>query len=327
MTIPDVVANCRSAVGRLQGHRVTALTLAALLVFSWEASAGAAAQNATQPPASELSRALAAFIANPVRPSPAEIHRLSTLIAADGSPISLEQTLGALRRRQSHQGISLLMSGLAQPWKREPELLAFYRNAILAGDINALWDLTVTGDPPWDDSFIEALVTLVEGATPHESPASMADTTKGVDHALTLLDRRAALWSNDSSIPPRLGRGFRRLHASWLGAPLSFEGSLYLMVEQLVRTQDRAMIAMLRPFLSISTIDPFIKQSSNMPAGVTPMRYRDVAANGILRLLGEPPVVELWKRARVTGSGPYPEWAVWDSQIADLEKRLDGMAR
>jgi hypothetical protein len=82
------------------------------------------------------------------------------------------------------------------------------------------------------------------------------------------------------------------------------------------------MIEFLRPYLADKTIDPFTSQSSSMPSGVTPMRYSELAANGIFRLLGEPVMVETWKRAQAPKGGPYPEWTEWDKKIAALQQRL-----
>jgi hypothetical protein len=93
----------------------------------------------------------------------------------------------------------------------------------------------------------------------------------------------------------------------------------------LAMTHDPAMIWFLRAFLNDSTIDPFTTYSSNMPSGVTPMRYKELAANAISRLLGEPEMFDPWKRQK-TG-GPYPEWGEWDKQIALLQQRLDAMPK
>jgi hypothetical protein len=98
------------------------------------------------------------------------------------------------------------------------------------------------------------------------------------------------------------------------------------------------MIDVLRPYLKDTAIDGFTSHSSNMPSDATPLRHKDLAANAILTLLGEPEMVNPHSRAslpagsRRGGRGspgpgaesaePYPEWLVWDKKIGELEARL-----
>ena len=57
------------------------------------------------------------------------------------------------------------------------------------------------------------------------------------------------------------------------------------------------------------------------------MRYSELTASGITRLLGEPAMFDPLERAAAPREGPYPEWAEWDKQIAALQQRLDAMPK
>jgi hypothetical protein len=130
------------------------------------------------------------------------------------------------------------------------------------------------------------------------------------------MDLRHAAWSSDTSIAPRLGRAVLRF------APESVTNGMYVWTEMLGDTHDRTIIPRRIPVLSDSRLDQFTAISSNMPYGTTPMRYSELAANAICRLLGEPIMFNPWQRARAPAGGPYPEWVEWDAKLADLRARL-----
>lgn len=263
--------------------------------------------------------------------SSAETAFLSTLLAKPetAAAVTLEQALAMLRIRQFNNIYEFgEVLGLVQSqWPGDPAVIAFFHEAFATRGTAALSDLARGG--PWDDSFIEPIVKLIEGGFPPQGARPGVPPTDKVTHlrnALIVMDRNYASWSQNVSMAPRLGKAALRilqpLTTSTVGVP-----SIYNQVNLLVLTHDPAMIDVLRPFLSDQTIDQFTVLSSSMPSGVTPMRYSDVAANGILGLLGEPPLVDSWLRAKAPSTGPYPEWDQWDRKIAALQQRLNARSR
>ena len=135
------------------------------------------------------------------------------------------------------------------------------------------------------------------------------------------MDRHYASWNHDASIAPRLSKAVLQF------SPAPTPGGMYSWADMLALTHDRGMIAVLRPFLSDKTIDEFTSRSASMPLGRTPMRYSELAANGICRLLGESIMFNPYERAAAPAGGPYPEWVEWDKKIAALQRRLDALGK
>jgi hypothetical protein len=133
------------------------------------------------------------------------------------------------------------------------------------------------------------------------------------------MDRHFDTWSRDESVARRLSQAVRRFQ------PTSVTNGMYVWIDWVAQTHDRDMIAVLRPFLDDTTIDGYTSHSSNMPFGATPMRYSELAANAICRLLGEPILFDPWKRTRAVplSGGRYAEWTEWDRKIAALKLRID----
>lgn len=252
-----------------------------------------------------------------------EMFRLGALLKIEETSrtVTLDQALAALKQRQiegiegSHRLEEVLVL-VFNRWRTDPAVIAFYSDALRERGPEAISDLN--SSLIWDDSFVELIVQQIEKAA--QSPVNIDALSRGVN----VLDRHYASWTALTSVPPRLTRAIVEIHAA-LG--LRSGTAFYRFADLLAKTHDRAAIGVLRPFLSDKTIDHYTSLSSNMPAGRTPMRYSELAANGILRLLGEPILFDPWKRAVATGIAPYPEWAEWDRKIATLQQRLDAMPK
>jgi hypothetical protein len=255
----------------------------------------------------------------------AELDELRSLLADPeaSKAITLDQVLATFQRAQANDAVAQI-SGiglhwqLSKRWPNDPKIVAFYHEALTVRGPAAIQDLWGTAGTPWDASFIEPVIRTMEDSV-RKIPASGRGANGiwlVVDRGLGLLDRHYESWRNDASIPPRLSNVARQV------IPIEVNG-FYNTTRHLAETRDRAMIAVLRQSLTDKTIDRFTSASSNMPLGVTPMRNCDLAANAILRLLGEPEMVSPFRRAQAPRGGPFPEWDEWDKKIAALQQRLD----
>ena len=246
-----------------------------------------------------------------------EQERLQTLLrrreTASGVPLQL--VLAVVEQRQlAHSFEMSEVVGLVNVyWREEPAVIAFYRDALVSRGPDALADLAVFSGTPWDSSFIEPLIDLIDAASGNRfSFESGTVLTRGV----SLMDRHYASWSSNPSIAPRLSKAVAQSKAD-------LPNYMYNWFNMVAQTHDLGMISVLRPFLTDKTIDSFTSLSSNMPSGVTPMRNCELAANAIVRLLGEPIMFSPWQRAKAPPGGPYPEWREWDDKIAALQQRLN----
>jgi hypothetical protein len=246
--------------------------------------------------------------------------KLRTLLGMSEVRASLpiDDALAANRRRQQREQsweLSELRGVLFDRWQTDPKVVAFYQEALRERGPAAIDDLSERGDPPWDNSLLDPIVSLLErisrepSSRPWEQQATM-------NRALEYLDRTRTRRQDDPAIASRLGAAVLRV----MPAPGPVHMSTW--TSMLAMTRDRALIKVLRPYLSDSTV--VTSQSSNdIWSGVTPMRYSELAANAICVLLGEPVMFTPWTAAKAPRGGPYPEWAEWDKQIAALQKRLD----
>jgi hypothetical protein len=256
--------------------------------------------------------------------SPEEAARFRVLLKTEETAraVTREQALGALLRRQLYGENSLtddrLLALVFNRWRTDLAVIEFYREALEVRGPQALSDLARFGVTLWDDSFVEPVVRLVEAA----ALTLVNDMT--LVHGIEFLHRNYASWSSKTWAPPRLSRALIEIHSAMKGQSGS-PGTFYRFADLLAKTHDRGMIGVLRPYLTDKTIDPFTSQSSTTLRGFTPMRYSELAANAIARLLGEPDVVE--NRARAPDHGPYPEWSEWDQRIAAFQQRLDAMPK
>ena len=257
--------------------------------------------------------------------SVAEVEQLRVLLRnpMTGEDVSLELGLKAIRAGLNegsslHSGVAALV---VRRWPGDPRVTAFYREAL-----ETQGPKVMIGLPLWDRSFIEPVIKHIES---DGGPMPGAVMSQG----LSLMDRNYATWSADPTIAPRLSKAVLRF------PPERFVNGMYVWADLLALTHDRGAIAALLPYLSNKSIDQFTSVSSNMPYGVTPMRYSELAANTICRLLGEPIMFDPHQgrapvpaRRRpsfdhsvggvVKAGGPYPQWVEWDKKIAALQERL-----
>lgn len=236
--------------------------------------------------------------------------------------VTLDQALAALKQGQIEGSVRFreVMDLVIRRWRSDPAAIEFYREALVTRGPKAVADLSMFAPTIWDNSFIDLVAGVIEAAA--RPPVNSQALSRGIG----LLDRNYASWSSDTSLPPRLSKAVRESKGAldgWNGTASAF----YNFVNLLVMTHDRTMIGVLRPYLMDRTIDQFTSLSSIMPSGRTPMRYSELAASGITRLLGEPAMFDPWQRAAAPREGPYPEWAEWDKQIAALQQRLDAMPK
>lgn len=236
--------------------------------------------------------------------------------------IAIEEVLAAAGRRQRAQRFELseLATIILHRWQTEPKVVGFLDDALRDRAPGAIADLSMSAKPPWDDSLLEPIVSLVERIS-QERSAKPWELQITIERALAYLDRTHTQWGGDPAISPRLSSAILRF------SPVPEPGGMYRWADMLALTHDPSLLKVLRPYLTDSTLDSFTSASSNMPHGVTPMRYSELAANAICRLLGEPIMFSPYRRSKAPSGGPYPEWAEWDMRLAALQQRLDALAR
>jgi hypothetical protein len=252
--------------------------------------------------------------------SDSQSDRLKDLLSKPDVSTAVSLQLGLETIRASHADDDNFVLGtvagmMIARWKTDRRMVAFYRGLLRTNASAAIGDLAYRGESPFDKSFIEPLLTFIGGVAPD------MHNSIHVGRALNYMDRNFAAWSGDTSVSRRLGQAVRRFE------PADVTNGMYVWLEWAAQTHDRGMIALLRPLLDDKTIEPYTSNSSNMPAFTTPMRYSELAANAICRILDEPILFDPWRRARVdrAATAPYPEWAEWDNKIATLKQRLDRM--
>jgi hypothetical protein len=308
----------------LEDGRSVSFSLREPVRFTWVPPTAAQMEDLRQQAVSLLGRAISG---EPLSLAEEAWMRMLLMKPETAGAVTLGQALALLRKRQLdgiHQSGEVLWL-VNSRWPRDPAVTGFYHEAFATRGPAALADLAGFLGTPWDDSFIEPIIKLIEGGFPPQGNRP-TDKVTHLGNALAVLDRHYASWERDVSIPPRLGKAALQILQPFTDSSVGVR-SIYRQVNLLVLTHDPGMIDVLRPFLSDKTIDQFTVLSALMPSGVTPMRYSEVAANGILKLLGDPILVEPWLRARAPSGGPYPEWAEWDSKIAALQQRLDARTR
>ena len=268
---------------------------------------------------------LAQATANAAALSPAESTLMEMLIANSETSASItrDQALAALLQRQRDGSYRFreVMHLVFTRWRQDPAVIAFYREALATRGPAAIADLAAFTLGIWDDSFLEPVIRLVETSAAPSGSRTFPDSD-ALSYGIRFLDRNYSSWRQDASVPPRLSKAVREMHS---GLKVQSVGAFYNFVVLLAETHDRKMISFLRQYLTDKTIDQYTSLSANMPAGRTPMRYSELAANGISMLLGEPIMFDPYQRARAPAQGPFPEWTEWDKRIEALQRRLDAM--
>lgn len=284
-----------------------------LVVLTLLLVARVAAQQAPTVP--EAVALLHRAIANDLKLPSADVERLRVLLLpkpANPNAVPLDLGLEVLKLRQVRDTFVLdeVKAFVFQHYRQDARVVAFYREALTIRGATAVADLYGVDDEPWDPSFIEPVVRVAETASDH-LPLS---------RAIDMMDRRYKYWAGDPSVARRLGHAVvKALSRS------ETDQWMYQWFDLAGKTHDRSLIAVLRPYLGDTRVERYTTWSANMPGGVTPMRYSELAANAICRLIGEPMLFDPWKRAKAPKDGPYPEWIEWDRKIAELRARLDRM--
>jgi hypothetical protein len=231
--------------------------------------------------------------------------------------IDTGDALAAVTRRQITGSFSIneAVGLLFERWEQEPRVVAFFRDALRERGPAAIADLAGRVNVPWDGSLLEPIIGLIERMSRERGPRRW-DNRGTIWRGLEYLERNHTAWQDDRTVAPRLSAAVLRFES----AP--DPDGMYRWATMVALTRDRAMIPIWRRYLTDSTIDNFTSMSSNMPSGVTPLRYSELAANAICRLLDEPVMFNSWRRATAPRGRPYPEWLQWDMQIAELQRRL-----
>jgi len=223
-------------------------------------------------------------------------------------------------------------------WAKDPVVIAFFREALVDRGGEAITDLWSLRDI-WDDSLVELVVKDIENAAPvvatgrtNRSPLPPAEEPSSIlMRGLALLETHYATWAKNPAIAPRLGQAVLTAFPALRGIATARSGpgtqAFYSAITTLELTHDRAMVAVVRPFLTDKTVDEYSSVSANMPGNRTALRVCELAANTICQLLGEPEMFDPYSAATAPRGGPYPEWADWDKKISDLEKRLEVLAK
>jgi hypothetical protein len=204
-----------------------------------------------------------------------------------------------------------------QHWPHDPVLAAFYRDALTTQGEEAVSELWSPQPGVWDDSLLEPVVRLVE----------RTDSWIAMDRAIYALNQHYAVWAGNAVIPARLSKAllakFPSLTNASVAGPRPGEQLWCNAVGLLAETHDRAMIAVLRPFLR----DKVVAGDGSYWANEAPVRACDEAAVAIGDLLGEKEFAHSARTMAGTAYGKahnsYPEWKEWDERIAELQKRLD----
>lgn len=251
-------------------------------------------------------------LANQLKVPSADVERLHSVLWSrpyNANAVPMDLALEVIRQRQLRDTFELsdVVSFAFYHWAKDQRIVAFYRDALATRGEAAVADLATNSTGPWDASFIEPVTRVAETGSDYIA----------VSRAMELLDRRYQSWVADPSIATRLGQAVLKRRATH-----EAEDWMYQWFELAAKTHDLSLIAAVRPYLDNGRIDTFTSMSANMPSGVTPMRYSELAANTICVLLGERIMFDPWKRAKAPKGGPYPEWREWDVKIAALKERL-----
>lgn len=264
--------------------------------------------------------ALVKRMADPNELSARETERMRALLSKPdvSQAVGLDLALAAIKTHLVRGDFQSEIVGLVfRRWQTDPRVIAFYRDALATHGPAAIGDLTLFATTPFDTSLIEPVIALIGGVAPEMRNSVV------VGRGLRYMDSHVDAWSRDESVARRLSQVVRRFQ------PTSVANGMYVWTDWVAQTHDREMIAVLRPLLDDQTIDDFSSRSSNMPSGVTPMRYSELAANAICRLLGEAILFDPWTRVRAVtlSDGRYAEWTEWDRKIAALKQRIDKRER
>lgn len=262
--------------------------------------------------------------------------------------ITLEQSLSAIEAHlqnptfPSHPAVP--MQAVNERWPQNPLVIAFFLKAIANRSDEAIEDLRRMPNV-WDESFVEPVVKAIESAAMAVLPDELSafGQTRGapitISSGLNLLAMHYPAWSKDTTIAPRLSRAVLTAYPA-LNARAASESAnratqgpkpgwepsshnFYHAMMLLVLTSDRAMIAVLRPFLANKEIGAGGGYNSRR----VPFRVCDLAANGIFQLLGEELLFPTGEPSAGSAGlrnpqSSYPEWSDRDEKIAALEKRL-----
>lgn len=183
--------------------------------------------------------------------------------------LPINQILAALNRF-SDSGFRVdLYRALVLPRRNDPEVIAYYRERIKAGDRAALYDLLndnfriIPGKRQaevialWDKSFTDAAVSLYE-----QDPAKQ-------DMAFAVLIRRSKEWSDDPKITGRLAAAVRKLYPIMDKKleQLGQEDVQQLMrgIERLGKTRDKASLPWLKKTLALDYPTPFPPPMIHLP--------------------------------------------------------------
>jgi hypothetical protein len=254
-----------------------------------------------------------------------DYNRRRTLISTPeiAEAITLDLALDVLKLTQLEGGSDheIVHWVLLPRWRNDPRTIEFYRQALAARGPQTIPDLDLHRF--WDESFLEPVIRLIE-ATAHRKGEAGENHREAPEitlrRALSVMERHHASWQGDPTVAPRLSRAVLTFE------PVPPPGEMSRWTKLLALTRDRRMMQVLRPYLTNKTHDRSAVTSSNMSGGVIPMRFSELAANAICRLLGEPIMFPERQWAPV-GEGPYPEWDEWDKKIAELQRRLDTIVK
>ncbi len=220
--------------------------------------------------------------------------------------LTLNQVLMALKQRQlegsrGSMKSDVLIKILKERWAREPEVRAFFRDALVERGERAVLDLYIS--KVWDKSLI---IPMVEAMEKGRSPML---THRGI----LLLNEHHNDWASDLGIPPRLSGAVLATFPAVTNAAVtasleSVSWEVSMALGMLWNSRDPAMIPVLRPYLKTKEV----KYEGRVKGQHSNMRVCDGVAAGISRLLGDTPrdFLAMGMRER-------------DQMIEELEKRLE----
>lgn len=287
--------------------------------------------------------------------NPGENARLSELLMMPEvtQAVTLEQALATLKQCELDDPLmdyadtyGRFMSMVTERWEHDPRLIAFYQEALASRSNAAIMELFSPMSGVWDDSFVEP---LVEGVETRAQPVVKALDTERIrqrkprprpapeptygadivfDDDLMLLDRHYSSWANDPDISTRLSKAVLTSYPELTGNGGADANrgvhNISNGITQLALTHDRAMIAVLRRFLT----DGAISELGVIGEQGAPLRVSEIAANAIAELLGEPELYDgLYSNAGVSDPGPNPVWEEWDKKNAELAKHVEALLK
>ena len=245
--------------------------------------------------------------------------------------LSTDKVLTALGRFTSNDRRWDVFRTLVMPRRKDPKIIAYYRDRIVAGDDDVLIDLiqsdwlSMPGKNRreevylWDRSFVEPMLALYE-----------KDPRKNL-RAFTTLERRAAEWSSDTAVTARLAAISHKLYPVLDKKLDNLERpdveELMYGIWHLGKTRDRASLPLLAKAMDTKYPTPFPPPRihlANMPLGSSVAHQ---AAMAVVQITDGEHALQLWAQQRGAKKPPTVDDVIDYAKVrlkAEEEERKKG---